>query len=190
LLLGLYVLLPDHLGFGNNVLPNGGFLKARLALLPLLVWLACLREPDVAPARYVLRTMAVALVTANLVLVLQTAQAGNRLVEQYVAGMDAVGRGKRIMGNPVFEGGDLVHPLQHAPDYYCLGTDNVNIDNYEALTPHFPLKYRQGTTSGIDHAEVVISWRNAHALPPDRWQEIFARGPLRIFRHRLHLAPG
>ena len=87
------------------------------------------------------------------------------------------------MGVPVFEGGDLVHPLQHATDYYCLGTDNVNVDNYEALTPHFPLKYRQGVRSGMNSADVVISWRNAQALPPDQWQEIFAGGPLTIFRH-------
>jgi hypothetical protein len=181
-LLALYVLVPDHLGTGNNVLPNGGFLKARLALLPLLVGMACLREPDVPPARYALRAMAVALVAANLVMILRTVETGNRLIEPYVAGIEAVGRGQRIMGIPVYEGGDLVHPLQHAPDYYCLGMDNVNVDNYEAQTPHFPLKYRQGGRHGLNSADVVISWRNAHAVSPGQWQEIFARGPLTIYR--------
>ncbi len=188
-LVALFVVLPDHLGFGNNVLPNGGFLKARLAIPPLLVALACLREPDVPPARYLLRALAVALVGVNLVMVLQTARAGNRLIEQYVAGMEAVGRGQRIFGNPAFEGGDLVHPLQHAMDYYCLGRDNCNIDNYEAQTPHFPLKYRQGSKSGRNSADVLISWRNAQAMPADRWQEIFACGPLTIFRQDARPLP-
>jgi hypothetical protein len=143
----------------------------------------------VPPARYILRTLAVALVAVNLTMVWQTTQAGNRLIAQYVAGWDAVGRGHRIVGNPAFEGGDLVHPLQHAIDYYCLGLDNCNIDNYEAQTPHFPLKYRQGGRTGRSSADVMISWRNFNAMPPDRWQEIFASGPLTIFRQDARPLP-
>jgi hypothetical protein len=171
-------------------LPNGGFLKARLALLPLLVGLACLREPDVPPARYVLRALAVALVAANLVMVVQTIRAGNRLIEQYVAGVDVVGRGQRMRGIPTWEGDGLVSPLLHATDYYCFGLDNVNLDNYEAQTPHFPLKYRQGRKPGMDSADVVISWRQPQAMPPGQWQEIFAHGPLTIVRQVPPVPPG
>ena len=49
LMLGLYLLLANDLGSGD-VLRHGGFLKTRLALLPPLVWLACLREPAHTPS--------------------------------------------------------------------------------------------------------------------------------------------
>ena len=54
LLFAAYLLVPD------NLHQHGGVLKARLALLPPLVWLACLREPARLGMRVVSRTLALA----------------------------------------------------------------------------------------------------------------------------------
>ncbi|HKI37764.1 MAG TPA: hypothetical protein VKA46_38280 [Gemmataceae bacterium] len=190
LLLGAYLLLPNHLG-----LEHGGFLKARLALLPPLLWLACLREPALPEARLLVRGLTALLIAGNLFLVTDTVRIGNREVEQYTAGVEAVGRGHRlfvIQSNP--KATPLVNPLLHAADYYCLGTENVNLDNYEAGTPHFPVTYRRGVTRGRDHwaaypqqdvVDVVLCWQpspNAKPGGPAGWDEIVAEGPLRIYR--------
>src|SRR5262249_28377668 len=66
LLLMAYVLLPNDLGPDH-----GGFLKTRLAPLPALVWLGCLKEPLGWP-RLVVRVVAVLLLAVNLTLVTRT----------------------------------------------------------------------------------------------------------------------
>ena len=113
----------------------------------------------------------------------QTIAAGNTTLEEYTAGIEAVGRGHRLTSNLPDGGVRLANPLLHAADYYCLGTDNVNLHNYEATTPHFPIKWRKGVTPR-GHAEVLINWR----IPPGGgergWNEIFSHGPLRIYRRQ------
>jgi hypothetical protein len=189
-LLGVYLVVPNHLGFDQ-----GGFLKARLAPLPPLLWLACLREPALREARLLVRAVTVLLLAGNLVLVTSTVAAGNREVERYTAGVEAVGGGHRLFviqqdPRPV----PLVDPLLHAADYYCLGTGNVNLDNYEAGTPHFPLKYRRGILRGRgswaaypgkEAVDVVLCWQPssvAGGTGPAGWDEIVSQGPLRIYR--------
>jgi hypothetical protein len=88
----------------------------------------------------------------------------------------------------------LVNPLAHASDYYCLGTGNVTLDNYEADTRHFPVKYRKGIRRGRNFwttypnqgvVDVVISWQSAGNPPPRGpagWDEVFHQGALRIYR--------
>ena len=189
-LLGVYLLVPDHLGP-----EHGGFLKARLAPLPLLVGLACFREPALREARLLVRSVTALLVVGNLLLVTGTVSAGNREVERYTAGVEAVGRGHRLFvsqENP--PRAPLVNPLLHAADYYCLGTGNVNLDNYEAGTPHFPVKYRRGVIHGQgswvgypakDAVDVVLCWRPSSAgggPGPAGWDEVFSQGPLHIYR--------
>jgi hypothetical protein len=188
-LLGGYVLVPNDLSF-----EHGGFLKARLAPLPPLLWLACFREPALREARLLVRGVTVLLVAGNLLLVTGTVADGNREVERYTAGVEAVGR-----GHPLFviqedpPRSPLVNPLLHAADYYCLGTGNVNLDNYEASVPHFPIKFRRGVARGRgswgaypgkDAVDVVLCWQpyaGAGAGPPG-WDEVFSQGPLHIYR--------
>ncbi len=184
LTLALCVLLPQHLSFDQ-----GGFLKSRVAMLPPLFWLACLREPVCPVKRLIVRTATLLLLGLNLVLVLQAMAAGNGMVAPYTAGIDAVGRGHRLFIAQRDMGG-LVDPLLHAGNYYCLGTGNINLNNYEASTPHFPVKYRQGVHRGWsnwsgypgkDAIDVVLCWRTA-APGPAGWDEIFNQGLLRIYR--------
>src|SRR5262249_32031298 len=88
----------------------------------------------------------------------------------------------------------LADPLLHASDYYCLGTDVVNLNNYEAEVPHFPVRFRPGFRRGLGNWEtyqrrwtvtVVRCWqkssRDVVSGPPD-WDEVFHQGRLRIYR--------
>jgi hypothetical protein len=190
LLLGVYLLVPDHLGT-----VHGGFLKARLAPLPFLLGLACLREPACFEARLLVRVVTALLLAANLALVTATVRDGNEALAQYTAGIEVVGPGHRlfvIQGHPASP--PPVDPLLHAAHYYCLGTGNVDLDNYEATMPHFPVMYRRGVGRGRDEgagnpppaaADVAICWQASPSFRPHGpagWEEIFSQGPLRIYR--------
>jgi hypothetical protein len=132
---------------------------------------------------------------ANLVLVTAAVRDGNEVLAQYTAGVEAVGRGHRLFViQPDPNPSPLVNPLLHAADYYCLGTGNVNLDNYEATRPHFPVMFRRGVYQGRgswagypskDAVDVVICWQappNAGPRGQAGWDEIFCQGPLRIYR--------
>ncbi len=187
LLFGAWLLVPYHL----LDFAHGGFLKTRLAPLPPLVWLACMREPAPGRARLLVRTATLVLLAANLVLVTRTIDAGNRELEQYTAGLDLVGSGHRLfVVQPNPSPTPLVNPLLHAADYYCLETANVNLDNYEATVPHFPVKYRAGMSRGRgswanyprkDAVDLVLFWQ-ASGRGPSGWDEILSEGRLRIYR--------
>jgi hypothetical protein len=192
ILLGIYVLVPQHLTSENGVLNHGGFIKTRLALLPPLVWLACLREPPWLVLRIPTRLLTILLLAANLVFVTRTFQSGNQELTQYTAGIEAVGRGHRLFAVENFvRVHPLVNPLLHAADYYCQGTDNVNFDNYEATTPHFPVKYRRGVSRAMGYFEgysnqamidSVLCWHSGPGPGLTGWDKIFSEGPLQIYR--------
>jgi hypothetical protein len=185
LLLAGYLLAPHDVEF-----THGGFLKTRLAPLPFLVWLACLREPAHRWTRLLVRAVAIVLLAVNLALVMRTVHAGNEELEAYTAGLDAAGSGNRLFvmqANPLQP--PLANPLLHAADYYCLGNGNVNLDNYEASTSHFPVKYRPGVKRGMgslagyaqrDVVDLVLCWNVAAG--PAGWDEVFRQGPLSLYR--------
>jgi hypothetical protein len=182
-ILGFYLLLADHLGSHDRVLSHGGFLKARFALVPPLIWLACLREPRNLSIRLILRSLTTLILLVNLCLVAQTIDAGNVELEEYTSGIPVVGRARRILAVQPDDGQLLVNPILHAADYYCLGTDNVNIDNYEAGTRHFPVRYRHGVAAGQTKGyDILLSWRGIPGIVRPGWEEIYSQGRLRIFR--------
>lgn len=193
LLLCVLVLIPNHLSF-----EHGGFLKPRLALLPPLLWLGCLREPTGLVLRLLTRCYLFLLLGVNLFLVTDTIRAGNREIVQYIAGIEAVGGGNRLfVVQPVARPRPAVDVLLHAADYYCLAAGNVNLDNYQASTPHFPVKFRRGVERGRDDwinyqrqraIDVIICWQNswiADESLPAHWNEVFCQGRLRIYRRPL-----
>jgi hypothetical protein len=196
LLLAAYGLVPDSLH------PHGSIIKARLAPLPPLVWLACLREPARLGVRIFSRTAVLALLGANLLLVTAYFATGNQALAEYTAGLDAIGRGGRLFvvqpdPHPV----PLADPLFHASNYYCLGTGIINLNNYETDAPHFPVRFRPGFRRGRgswasypnqDAVEVVLCWQTSPDVVvqgPAGWDEIFSRGPLRIYRRPQSLMP-
>ncbi len=194
-LLVAYALVPFDLGHARGVLPHGGYLKTRLAMLPFMLGLACLREPANTAVRIGVRGVLALLLVVHLLLVLATVSRGNTLIAEYTAGLDAAGRGQRLfVSHDEHRLFPLVNPLLHAADYYCAGTGNVNLDNYEALTPHFPLKLRPGMSTGKGHVAnyahrdtvgVVLCWNTG--APPSwpghpGWTQVFAQGRLQIYR--------
>lgn len=189
LLLGLfflacYLLLENNLGTRGG-LPHGGYLKPRLALLPPLVWLACLRESSAPGRRLAGRVLAVALLAGNLFLVIRTFQADNVTLERFTAGIEAVGRGHRLATVGSQGVSRLANPLAGARHYYCLGTDNLSVYNYEAGTSHFPIKARHGVPRGqMTDADIVIYWRAAPNAADRTGDVIFASADLRIYRRR------
>jgi hypothetical protein len=189
LLFAAYFLVPASLD------PHGGFLKTRLALLPPLLLLACLRELAQLWMRLATRGVVLALLAANLFLVLGTAAVGNQALAQYTAGAEAVGRGFRLfVVQPERQERLLADPLLHASNYYCLGTDGVNLNNYETDAPHFPVRFRPAFRRGRgnwaaypnqDVVDVVLCWQTAPRVDvkgPPEWPEVFRQGPLRIYR--------
>jgi hypothetical protein len=189
LLFAAYLLVPDSLD------RHGSVIKARLALLPPIVWLACLREPARLGLRIVSRAAVFTLLGANLLLVTGRFAAGNQALAQYMAGMEAVGRGGRLfVVQPDPQPIPLADPLFHASNYYCLGTGIVNLNNYETDAPHFPVQFRPGFRRGRgnwetypnqDAVDVVLCWQTSPQLVvkgPADWDEVFNQGPLRIYR--------
>jgi hypothetical protein len=188
-LLVAFVVVPNHLGSGH-----GGYVKARLAPLPPLLWLACLHEPAQRHARLLVRAVTPLLLVVNLVLITRTVQLGNEKLDQYTAGVAAVGAGHRLfVQQQETTPPPLADPLLHASHYYCLDTGNVNLDNYEAGTPHFPVKYRSGVRRGKgslfghpqqDAVDTLLCWtpRQVNDQHPAGWLELFHAGPLRIYR--------
>ncbi len=190
-----FLLIVMYFLTANDLSEHGGFLKTRLAPLFVLVWLACLRESTHIEVRLFLRGLTIVLLALNLLLVIAGFAEGNRQIAEYMAGLDAVGTEQRIFViQPDPRPRPIANPLTHAADYYCLGTGNVNLDNYEAETLHFPVKYRSGVRRGRtywnayphkDAVDVIVSWQpDDRAAPrmPAGWEIDFQQGPLRIYR--------
>ncbi len=189
LLLAAYLLAPPTLG------PHGGFLKPRLALLPPLVWLACLRMPAHRVLRRLVQAAMLALVGANLLLVTRAIASGNEALAEYTAGAEVFGHGHRLFViQPDAHPAPLADPLYHASHYYCLGTDSVNLNNYETDGAHFPVRFRPGLHRGRgnwasypnqDAVDTILCWQTSPRVVvagPADWTEIFCRGRLRLYR--------
>jgi hypothetical protein len=188
----LYLLVPDHLGAGQNTTEHGGFLKARLALLPALLWLGCFPEPQMPALRRILGALAVLLVGLNLVLVTRYCERANVDLEEYTAGLASAGTGRTLFVlEPDGEPRGVAEPLLHAAGYYCLETGNVCLENYQPATSHFPLMLRDGVARGFgdfteyprpELVDVILDWQSPYAAGvPLSYREVFRQGRLRIF---------
>ena len=131
----LYFLLPDPFGW------HGGFIHARLAMFPPLLWLACFRLPSAVPPRRLVQIAIGLLVAVDLCLVGHHFGTCNKDIQEFVSGAGHVGNRKMLLS---LKSGSkaLVDHLGHALDYYCLDTGNTNPDNYEAFNAYFPVTFR------------------------------------------------
>src|SRR5262249_39344006 len=156
-----------------------------------LAWLACLSEPARLGMRMVVRGLVLVLLAANLYLVTAAVAFANQELAEYNAGMEAFGRGHHLFviqadRHPA----PLADPLLHASNYYCLGTDSVNLNNYETDGAHFPVRFRPGLRRGRgrwttypnqDAVDTVLCWETSPGVavePPAGWDEIFRKGRL------------
>jgi hypothetical protein len=189
-LTAMVVVLPQHLS-----MEHGGFLKSRLALFPPLLLLACFREPPWLPARLAVRALIVLVLGINLAMVTRQFARGNQELAEYTAARQLVGPG-HVMFVVQDQAGskgprELANPLIHASQHYALGTNTVNLDNYQASTRHFPLRFRDGVSRGRgifafyerpEVVDVILAWdagRNPGA--PKTFQSIFQLGRLQVF---------
>jgi hypothetical protein len=142
-----YFLGPEHLRF-----EQGGYFKQRFAVLVPLFLALLYREPAHAALRWgllVLLLTAYAFLTAN---VWQYFAAQNRELLEFTAGQETLGTGRTLfVMQPDTTRRNTSDPLMHAADYYCADAPNVNLDNYQATTNHFPVCFVPGQRRGLGH---------------------------------------
>ena len=97
----------------------------------------------------VLRGFTLVLLAVNLCFVTAAVASANQELAEYTAGAEVFGRGHRLFVIQAEQHpAPLADPLLHASNYYCLGTDSVNLNNYETDGAHFPVRFRQGLRRG------------------------------------------
>lgn len=181
-----YIFLPDAIGV------QGGFLKTRFAQLPPLLCLALFRLPEARWFRRGLATVILLLLGMNLVLVVRHLHAKNQELVEFTAAIDLVGKNQTLRAVGTSSHDQRPNPLEHAADYYCLGTGNIDLDNYEAGTRHFPVRWRQEFATdrkiGFPHSaapepDILVLWDQSADAPPmtgSSYREIFHRERLRV----------
>jgi hypothetical protein len=179
LVLGLlYFLVPNDLG------PHGALLKPRLLLLCPLLVLATGRLPAAGGARRLLLGAVGVVLVVNGMLLLSYFRVANREIAQYTAGLSHAGSGRAVRAiQPRRDSRSRADYLWHASCYYCLTTGNVNLHNYEAVTNHFPVRYRRDIQPAALSAEVLLLWESPSegvGRQDGGWREVYRGGSLRL----------
>ncbi len=182
----LYFLVPDHFAAGH-----GGHLKSRLAPLPFLVWLASCRPPPrrMAP---ILGVAGLAAIGLNLTLIWIHIARAQADLNEFTAAVEHVGNNRVLFVSRGDSTRKPVNYLEHAADYYCLRGGNINLDNHEAETRHFPIRFRPGISRGWGelaaypnrHAvDQIIVWAAERDPSKDAtdWRLIFQQGRLTLW---------
>lgn len=184
----LYLLVPDSFSLAI------GFLKARLVILPLMLWLACFRLPVAPVARRACLGGVYLLIGLNLLLVGRHFRAANLDLVEYTSMVGQVGQGRTLFVDQSPLGPHAVNHLEHAADYYCLAGRNVNLDNFQATVAHFPVRFRPGVERGYGSfpgyrqqsaVQVIVVWNSAQhvpRIPPVGFRELQHRGRLTIYQ--------
>lgn len=185
-----YVFGPEHIGGFQ-----GGYIKQRFAvLLPLLLALLC-REPAMPEDRPTWRVLTVrtglltlflaayACLLANLWLY---CAAQNRVLQEFTAGREALGSGRVVAFlRPTYWNAATSDPLAHAVDYYCLDGDCLNLENYQAGTPYFPIRFAGDANLRREElTNAVVVWDLPDPSRRSAFRDFrlaFAEGRLRIF---------
>jgi hypothetical protein len=132
----------------------------------------------------------------------------NHDLKQFTSGLKVVERNRTIMPLIFDKNGPAspVRVFQHAVDHYCIYTGGIDVTNYEANTPYFPVQMRANSArvnmSDIEHCspllpieiyaphvDVIVIWAMPLGYPPRRAIEkyyalIFERDRLRIYQRR------
>jgi hypothetical protein len=184
----LFFLLPDSFG------RHGGFLKARLAILPPLLWLACLRMPMCKAVRNIFLVAVYLLVGINLWSVVGFFWAANQDIAAFTSGVDHVGHDRTLIAYQSDEDTRPINYLFHASDYYCLGTGNIDLGNYEAGSLNFPTRFqpkyrglgRRLRVEGLRAfpVDVILVWGPLGPVfdePIGRYREVYSNGRLKVY---------
>lgn len=187
-----YFVGPEHLG-----VEHGGYFKQRFALL-LPLWLGLvLREPVSAGPRAALLALLLLVYGGLHVNLWPYVAARNDELREYTAGRHLIGPGQAFfVMQPPTHRLKTSDPLLHAADYYGSEADAFNLDNYEAATNHFPIRYRAGHTRALgpfaayphrDRVDAVLVWDLSIPASDPAFRDFdlaFASGRLRIFSRK------
>jgi hypothetical protein len=186
----LYFALPNHWG------QHGGHIISRVALLAPLLWLACCPISPKKSRQWLLQAALCLLLAVQLFFVTMHFRDGNRVIQQFTAAVNQIGGGRIIFVTTPPRLPEGVSLVEHGACYYALTKGNVNLDNYEAELPYFPVRFREGIVRGrgdLSHypgreaVDLVFVWEDG--LTPnansDRPLPLVSRcGPLAILANR------
>jgi len=143
IMLVLYLSVPDDFG------RHGGFMKPRLGLWLPLLWLASLKPPTFLWLRYPVLLCCYALAAVHLAGTCSHFAAANRRLAEYTAGIETFGRDHvmYVVQTTASPPGKANY-LLHASNYYILDSGSTSLDNYEATTHYFPVRFRPGIPRG------------------------------------------
>lgn len=137
-LAALSCLVPDDLG-------GGSLLDLRLALFPPLLVLPWLSANLGFRLRVGVGVAAVVLTAAQLCFVLAPFPRLQMVLADYTSGAAHVPANRTLLPVNLIDqsgiAGSRVSALLHAASYYCVEAGAINLNNYEASTDHFPLRY-------------------------------------------------
>jgi hypothetical protein len=149
--------------------------------------------PQQVTVRRALTGLVYLLLAANLVLVIRYFASANQELAEFTAGISSVGHNRTVFVDQARAGPQRPSYLEHAANYYCLTTGNVNLDNYQAELRHFPVKYRPGIARGrgnladypnVDQVDIILVWDTVPALSPEMaasYRQIFQAGRLTLY---------
>jgi hypothetical protein len=187
----LSVTLPNHLG------RHGGFLRARLVLLPLLLVPACFYVPSSEQGRRILRGTICMLLGLNLILVSRYFQAANGELREFSAAAKQIGTNRTLVMYRPRSVQRISDWHFHAGAYYCLESHNIDLRNYEAETAPWPIRFRAefhqrweyypSTFHEENPVDAILVWDAESNLPAavyELYRKVFAQGRLQVFVHR------
>ena len=206
MLMFAYFVAPDGMS-------GGGFITTRLCLYPLLALLPALNQDYRRPFRYILGGAIIALVLLQLQMNVRYHKTFSDTLAEYGSGTSVIEHNKVLMGlsfnsNGSFTG-NRTDVFGHAIGYYAAETRGVDVDNYEATTDYFPVKFNpelssrgrpdfegRDTESGepVNRVDYIVTWRMDLNLPvagriQEQYQQIYASDSqrLRIFARKKGL---
>jgi len=178
-----YFYMPDGMS-------GGGFITTRLNLYPFIIILPWLSARFWKPVKYFFGTVAIVLILIHLGFTTYYYKILNDGLDEYTSAIPLVGKNETILPISFNHGGGesaRIGLYLHAAGYYCAAKGAIELDNYEAGTGYFPLKYKPqmnpfSTVGGIESAtgdihpeaypepiDYILLWSPREEFPALEW---------------------
>jgi hypothetical protein len=145
---------------------GGSLLKLRLTLFPWLALLPWLAPPPVPHFRRAVAAGLALLAAWNVETVIAAYREREREVKAFLAAADGIAPNTRVVALVFGPGGELPPPVDlfHAFDRAAAARGLVDLDDYEAATDHFPVRFRASVfrppTAAIAEAPASVDPRS------------------------------
>lgn len=157
IILVLYFIMPWSIG-------AGGWTNDRLVLIASLLILPWFSEGNDAKWKLIFVAFVVMISLLNITYICYYIGILNKEIEEYTAGIQAIGKNKVIL--PFFFDGYgkslKIGIFVNAANYYCLNNGGINLGNYEVQFDYFPVKFKESFHPPIEDKEWVqiVHWRS------------------------------